>query len=641
MAARVDRRLAAVLAADVVGYSRLVERDEAGTLGRLKEHRKAFIEPLIAEHRGRIVKLMGDGALCEFGSVVDAVACALAIQRGIAEREADVAEDQRIRFRIGINLGDVVSDEGDLYGDGVNIAARLEQLAKPGGIVISGTAYDHLQGKLGCGFHDLGEQRVKNIARPVRAYQVLSEPGALSRFARVTSWSGRPTVAIAAAAAVLLVTLGVGGAWWYWGRSAVAPPAPEAAQPVAPLPASKVSLAVLPFASPGGDARQERLAEGIAEDLIAELGRYRNIAVIAKSSSFTYEGEPVDPREVGRELGVRYVLEGDLETDPERVRVGVQLIDAGTGVQVWSERYDRPLREVFAVRDELVGQIAGTLLSYGGVVMVDTVERARRKAPQNLDAYDYVQLAAAAFATDKDSLAEVRALLGKAIALDPSYPRAYYQLAWAHFQEALNGYSDDPARSLEQFHAAAEKMVALDPMDPGAQFIAGLSYFKRGERARGKEAWERALALAPNDPSVLRNVGINMAYGMGTERAAEAVEMIKRARRLNPLAPAWTIEGLGYASYFAGQYEQAIEALEASGAPSLELKVLKALTYAQLGRKADAAREVQAILKEKPDFTARGWIANDIMEPGGSSEARFLDGARKAGLPIDQPAPTN
>jgi TolB-like protein/Tfp pilus assembly protein PilF len=481
---------------------------------------------------------------------------------------------------------------------------------------------------------------VKNIARPVRAYQVLSEPGALSRFAQVSSWSRRPTVAIAAAA-VLLVALGAGGAWWYWGRSVVAPPAPEAAQTLEPLPANKVSLAVLSLASPGGDARQERLADGIAEDLIGELGRYRNIVVIAKSSSFTYKGKAVDAREVGRDLGVRYVLEGSLETDPERVRIAVQLIDAGTGWQVWSERYDRPLRDVFAVRDELVGQIAGTLLSYGGVVMADMVERARRKPPQNLNAYEYVQLAEAAFRTDKASLVEARGLLEKAIALDPSYPRAYYRLAWAHWHDALNGYSDDPARSLEQFHAAAEKMVALDPMDPYAQFIAGLSYFKRGERARGKAAWERALALAPNDPSLLRIVGTNMAYGMGTERAAEGVEMIRRAQRLNPLAPTWTIEGLGYASYFAGQYNQAIAALEASGAPSLEVKVFKALTYAQLGRRADAAREVQAILKEEPDFTARGYIANDIMEPGGSSETLFLDGARKAGLPIDQPAPTN
>jgi TolB-like protein/Tfp pilus assembly protein PilF len=407
------------------------------------------------------------------------------------------------------------------------------------------------------------------------------------------------------------------------------------------LPAGKVSLAVLPLASPGGDARQERLADGIAEDLIGELGRYGNIAVIAKSSSFTYKGKAVDARQVGRELGVRYVIEGSLETDPERVRVAVQLIDSSTGAQVWSERYDRPLGDVFAVRDELIEQIAGTLLGYGGPVMADSIKRAHRKPPQNLDVYDYVRLAAAAYKPSKEGLAEVRALLEKAIALDPTYPRAYLQLAWAHFNEALNGYSEDPARSLEQFHAAAEKMVALDPMDPHAHFIAGMSYFKRGERARGKEAWERALALAPNDSSLLRDVGSNMPYAMGTERAAEGLELIQRARRLNPLMPAWMIGALGSASYFAGQYQQAIEAMEKSGTSSLEDKVFKALTYAQLGRTADAAREVGAILKEQPDFTARGWIANDIMEPGGSSEARFLDGARKAGLPIDEPAPTN
>jgi class 3 adenylate cyclase/tetratricopeptide (TPR) repeat protein len=587
-AARVDRRLAAILAADVVGYSRLIEQDEARTLERLKAHRKSFIEPLIAEHHGRIVKLMGDGALYEFGSVVDAVQCAVLIQQGMAEREADTPEDQRIRFRIGINLGDVILEDGDLYGDGVNIAARLEGLAEPGGILISGTAYDQVEGKLPVALAFAGEQRVKNITRSVRTYWI--------------DFAGSPKT-----------------------------------RPIA----GKVSLAVLPLASPGGDARQERLADGIAEDLIGELGRYRSIAVIAKSSSFTYKGKVVDVRRVGRELGARYVLEGSLETDPERVRVAVQLIDSGTGAQVWSERWDRPLGEVFAVRDELVQQIAATLLSYGGVVMADTVERARRKPPQNLDAYDYVQLAEAAYGPDKESLAEARALLEKAIALDPSYARAYYNLAWTHFEDALNGYSDDAARSLAQFHAAAEKMVALDPMDPYAQFIAGLSYFKRGARARGKEAWERALALAPNDPGVLRIVGNNMAYGMGTEHAAEAVEMIKRARRLNPLAPGWTIQALGFASYFAGQYEQAIAALETSGVATLELKVLKALTYAQLGRKADAAHEVEAILKEKPDFTARGYIANDIMEPGGSAEALFLDGARKAGLPIDQPAPSN
>ena len=274
---------------------------------------------------------------------------------------------------------------------------------------------------------------------------------------------------------------------------------------------------MLPLANSDSDPRQQRLADGIAEDLIAELGRYRSIAVIAKSSSFSYKGKAADARDVGRDLGVRYVLEGSLETDAERVRVAVQLIDAGSGAQVWSERWDRPLGEVFAVRDELVQQIAGTLLGFGGPVMGDSIERARRKPPQNLDAYDYVRLAIAAFRETKEGMAEVRALSEKALALDPNYPGAYGNLAWAHFADALNGYTDDPARSLEQFHAAAEKMLALDPMDPHAQVLGGLSYFKRGDRARGKEAWERALALGPNDPTILRMVGTNMAYAMGTE----------------------------------------------------------------------------------------------------------------------------
>jgi TolB-like protein/Tfp pilus assembly protein PilF len=584
---------------------------------------------------------MGDGALCEFGSVVDAVQCAVLVQQGMAEREAGTPEDQRIRLRIGINLGDVILEDGDLYGDGVNIAARLEGLADPGGILISGTAFDQVEGKLPLALAFAGDQRVKNIERSVRTYRIDLAGSPKARLSAVTHSRRTPTLAIAAAVAVLLAALGAGGAWWYWSRSILTPSAPEAAQPLEPLPAGKHSLAVLPLASPGGDARQERLADGIAEDLIGELGRYRNIAVIAKSSSFTYKGKPVDARQVGRELGVRYVLEGSLETDPERVRVAVQLIDTDSGAQVWSERWDRPLGDIFTVRDELVGEIAGTLLGYGGPVWGDAVESARRKPPQNLDAYDYVRLASAAYRTTKEGLTEVRALSEKAIALDPSYARAYYNLAWAYFEEALNGFSADPAGSLEQFHAAAEKMVTLDPMDPYAQFMAGLSYFKRGERARGKEAWERALALAPNNPDILRVVGVNMAYGMGTERAAEAVEMIQRARQLNPLMPTRLNNSLGYASYFARQYDQAIEALEESGEPSLESRVIKALAYAQLGRNADAGREVEAILKEKPDFTARGYIANDIMEPGGSAEMLFLDGARKAGLPIDQPGPTN
>ncbi len=319
-APRAERRLAAILAADVVGYSRLVEHDEAGSLERLKSHRKAFIEPLIAEYRGRVVKLMGDGALCEFASVVDAVACAVAIQRGMAERERDVPEDERIRFRIGVNLGDVVLEEdGDLYGDGVNVAARLEQLAEPGGITLSGTAYDHLQGRLGCGLEFLGEQRVKNIERPLRVYRVALDVVGRARANRGCCAGARVGRPRAAAILLLLTGAGAGGWWWYQSGRAEAGGLP--------LP-DKPSVAVLPFDNLCGDERLGRLADGMVEDIIADLSRFRELFVIARNSSFVYKGKPHDVRQVGRELGVKYVLEGSVQGDGGRLRVTAQLIDA-------------------------------------------------------------------------------------------------------------------------------------------------------------------------------------------------------------------------------------------------------------------------------------------------------------------------
>jgi TolB-like protein/class 3 adenylate cyclase len=409
--ARVDRRLAAILAADVVGYSRLIERDEAGTLERLKAHRKSFIEPLVAEHRGRIVKLMGDGALCEFGSVVDAVQCAVLIQQGMAEREAGTPEDQRIRFRIGINLGDVILEDGDLYGDGVNIAARLEGLAEPGGILISGTAYDQIEGKLPLALAFAGEQRVKNIERSVRTYRIDLAGSPKARLLAAARPRRTPTLAIAAAVTLLVAALGAGGAWWSWGRSITASPTPEAAQPLEPLPANNASLAVLPFTNMSGDDKQERLADGLTEDLITELARYRWLSVIARQSSFAYKGKARDVREIARELGVRYLLEGSLQTDPERVRVTAQLIDATTGAHVWSEHYDRPVGEFFDLRDEITQQIAGTLTGHLGPLVTDTAEVARSKPPESLEAYDYYALARAAYGTSKRSVGRSAAAL--------------------------------------------------------------------------------------------------------------------------------------------------------------------------------------------------------------------------------------
>ena len=324
---RAERRLSAILAADIVGYSRLIEQDEAATLAAIKALREQAIDPLLAEHKGRIVKLMGDGAIVEFACVVDAVACAVAVQKAVADRQAKTPADRRIVFRIGVNLGDVVVDGDDLLGDGVNVAARLEQLCEPGGVLVSGTAFDHLQGRLGLPLEFTGEQQVKNIARPVRAYQVKLDGSAVGRTGHVGG--SIPKRAALAAAVVLLAAIAF-GSWW---MSRVPAPADQA-QP-------RVTIAVLPLKGRGDDERVQRLADGLTEDFIIELGRYRPIAVIARGSVLPYKDKDPDPREVGRALGVSYVVVGSVEIDGQQARISIQLIDANTGTQLAAERYDR------------------------------------------------------------------------------------------------------------------------------------------------------------------------------------------------------------------------------------------------------------------------------------------------------------
>ena len=349
---RAERRLAAILAADVVGYSSLMERDEDRTLARLKAHRREFIEPLIAEYQGRIVKLMGDGALVEFASVVDAVRCAVLIQQGMTQREAAVPEAERIRFRIGINLGDVIREaDGDLYGDGVNIAARLEQLAKPGGVAVSGTAYDQLQGKLDLPLEFAGEQRVKNIERLVRAYHVQLD----SRAPRLGSpWTPRLNRRVVTTVFVLLllITAAAGGWWWWHPNEPAGTPLPD-----------KPSVAVLPFTNLSADPRQEYLSDGITEDLITALSRFPELLVIARNSTFHYKGQAIDVRLVGETLGARYVVEGGLQADAGRVRVTAQLIDARSGLHRWADSFDRVLTDIFAVQDEITQRITGALVA--------------------------------------------------------------------------------------------------------------------------------------------------------------------------------------------------------------------------------------------------------------------------------------
>src|SRR6266852_128773 len=407
--ARVQRRLAAILAADVAGYSRLMGADEEGTLAALKELRRELADPKIKEHRGRIVKTTGDGLLVEFASVVDAMRCAVEVQQGMAERNAGVPEERRLQFRIGINIGDIIKDGRDIYGDGVNVAARLEALAEPGGICVNRVVRDQVRDKLDFAFEDAGEQRVKNIARPLRVYRVRTD--------RVVG-EARST-----------------------------------AQPPLALP-DKPSVAVLPFTNMSGDPDQEFVSDGIAEDVITALSRYPSLFVIARNSCFTYKGRAVDVKQVGRELGVRYVLEGSLRKAGNRIRVTAQLVEAETGKHVWAERYDRNLADIFALQDEITGAVT---IAIAPAIAHAEQQRAMRKPPGSLDAWSAYQRGLwhlAKFSLEGNALSEK--FFQRAVDLDPTFAGGYRGLAFAQWQAAAGGYH---TRGLPEAQASAEALA--------------------------------------------------------------------------------------------------------------------------------------------------------------------------------------
>src|SRR5438067_324971 len=449
--ARVQRRLAAILAADVAGYSRLMGADEEGTLAALKELRRDLADPKIKEHRGRIVKTTGDGLLVEFASVVDAVRCAVEVQREMASRNARVPEDTRIQFRMGINLGDIIKDGRDIYGDGVNVAACLEALAEPGGICVNRVVRDQVRDKLDFGFEDAGEQRVKNIARPLRVYHV--RPGQL------------------------------------------ADEEMSAAQPLLALP-DKPSLAVLPFTNMSGDPEQEFVSDGIAEDVISALSRYPSLFVIARNSSFTYRGRAVDVKQVGRELGVRYVLEGSVRKAGNRIRVTAQLIEAGTSNHVWAERYDRDLADIFAMQDELTEALTTALAP---AIADAELRRAMRKPPESLDAWAAYQrgLWHLSKATpDDDATAEK--FFKQAIDLDPAFAGGYSALALYQLQAAAIYQKRDLRNAHRSAEPLARRAVALDDADAEARSCLGWALQACGDAEGALAEIERALSMSPN-----------------------------------------------------------------------------------------------------------------------------------------------
>jgi len=567
---RNERRLSAILVADIVGYSGLIEADEDGTLAALKALHHTVIVPLLTEHRGRIVKLMGDGLLAEFGSVVDAVTCAVAMRKDVAASQANVPLEQRLRFRIGINLGDVVIDGEDLLGDGVNIAARLEQACPPGGILISGTAHDQLQGTLNWLFEFTGEQRLKNISRPVRVYRMASEP--------------------------------------------VVP------APAQPLP-DQPSIAVLPFTSIGQDPDQEGFADGLTEDLITDLSRRAGLFVIARHSTFAYKGRSIDVRQVARDLGVRYLLEGSTRRAAGRVRINVQLVDALRGEHLWAERLDRDLTDVFTVQDEVTGHIVEALIGR-------LAPAPARNRPASMEAYDLCVRGRALIGLTPEVAREASLLFQRAIAHDPDYAEAHRWLAfnlwtgWAHWGEPM-----EPNRAMSV--ALAERAVALDPNDAGNRWVLGqvLAFERRWPESDA--AFEAAFAFDPNQADAWAMQGeIETFHG----RPAEGIEKVRRALRLNPYPPGWYHWELGYAQYAAHRHEAAVETLSQPSTYRTGSRRILAASLAQLGRIGEARQEAELFMVSNPHFTIGYWAATQPFRDEAIRE-HFVDGYRKAGLP--------
>ena len=576
-----ERRLAAILVADVVGYSRMTARDEAGTLAELWSRQKNLIQPKVAEYHGRVVKLMGDGVLMEFPSVVSAVQCAVDLQKETAAANAGLLADRRIELRIGVNLGDVVVENGDIYGEGVNVAARLEGLAEPGGICLSASVYDQVKKRLDLSFKDLGWQTVKNITEPLQVFGVeMSAAG-------------------------------------------VAGHRPEQRAPLE-LP-SKPSIAVLPFENLSRDPKQDYFCDAITNDLITDLSRFLSLFVIASHSTFAYKGKATNVRQVGRELGVAYVLEGSVQKSGSRVRINAQLIDAATEGHLWAERYDRQLTELLDVQDEIVQTIVASLAA-----RVDVFERERavRRSTDNLVAYDcYLRGRDIWFRWTKDANRRAREMFHEAIKLDPGFARAYGYVSFTHVADWREGWDASPA-SLKLALEFAQKAVALDRFDYDNHWSLAIALVYTRQFDRGMEAYDRAVELNSNDANLLAEMADALCF---VGRAEQAIGLIKRAMRLNPIYPDWYLWHLGWAYYLVGEYDKAYAALTSVSDPPNNLRRDLAATCVRLGRLEEARSVAAELLVRDPQYS----LDRERMLPFEDSAPleRYLDDLRQAGLP--------
>ncbi len=582
-----ERRLAAIMSADAVGYSRLIRADEEGTIAAFKALRADVIDPKLNARNGRIVKLMGDGMLVEFPSVVDAVRAAVETQKAVSEHNTGLAKDKRIEFRVGINLGDVVIDGDDIQGDGVNIAARLEALAEPGGICVSSNVYEEVRDRTHLTFEDLGEQEVKNIARRIRVWR----------------WVDQPTAASAM----------------------------NESEPLS-LP-DKPSIAVLPFTNLSGDPEQEYVADGITEDLITALSKIRWFFVIARNSTFTYKGHAIEVRQVARELGVRYVLEGSIRKAKDRVRISAELIDATTGRNVWAEHYDREIEDIFELQDEMTQTIVAAVEPELGAF---EREQALRKPPQSLDAWETYQRGLwHMWSFTKNDNAKALPLLQRARELDPNFAAAYAYEGYSHFLNVMLGYTDAPGESIAAALAAANKAATLDDKDPAAYLTLGRVHMMRGEHDTSIAALERALSLNPSFAPAYFGLGFALALDGQLDQALAALE---KAVRLNPRDPLiWAVKSLRSLIYcLLRQFEAAAmsarQSMREPRAAGYWPYAVLASALGNLGQIEEASAVVNEALQIKPDLSL-SYLEKTLptKQPGGLQP--YLDGLCRAGLP--------
>jgi TolB-like protein len=582
---RAQRRLAAILAADVVGYSRLMQLDEAGTLATLKSRRTEVLQPVVSRHRGRVVKLMGDGVLIEFASAVDAVECALQLQEAMEAANVDLPEDKRIVLRVGINLGDVIVEGGDLYGDGVNIAARLEAVAEPGTIFVSRTVFNHVRGKVKVGFEDLGERALKNIAEPVQVFRLKQSAGA------------------------------------------------DVVRPALALP-DKPSIAVLPFQNMSGDPEQEYFADGMVEDIITELSRFQGLFVIARNSSFTYKGRTLNVKQVGRELGVRYVLEGSVRKAGDKVRITGQLVDTSTGGHLWADRFDGGLADIFDLQDQVTTNVVAAIAPK---LEQAEIERAKRKPTESLDAYDcYLRGLAEAYRWTQEGNNEALKMFYRAIELDPDFASAYGWAARCYSQRKNAGWMADRAKEIAEAARLARQAADLGWDDPVALWTAGLALaFVVGDLDDGAAFTDRALALNPNLAwAWLFSGWIKVWIG----EPEVAIQRFARAMRLSPQDPLFfqMQAGTALAHFFAGRYDDAATWAEAAVRDRrsfLPLLCTAAASDALAGRTVEAGKAMARLRQLDPDLRLSNLKDHLFTLRRPADIAKWEEGLQRAGLP--------